>query len=189
MRAPSKRDAARRSRRARSCAASMRRPATLRVQLPRPRPSSDHAVSANAPRCCLPPQAHPAPRPTATARTARRPIRVHVRRHRPESAPSRQIDGAAPAPGRCVCCVASGSVEVVWRALVSERHSRRSGWSERQQGAASTLYETLRRSRWELLQRNRPKRDLGGSPTEFWGWTGHVGLSSGLGVGIYEFTA
>jgi transposase len=43
---------ARWSRRASSCAASMRTPATRRERSPKPRPSSNRAVSANASRCC-----------------------------------------------------------------------------------------------------------------------------------------
>jgi hypothetical protein len=37
--------------------------------------------------------------------------------------------------------VRSGSVQVAWQASVLERHSRRSGWSKRQKGAAPTLTE------------------------------------------------
>ena len=52
VRAPSRCDAVRRSRRARSCAASMRKPATWPERSPRPRPSSNPAVSASVSRCC-----------------------------------------------------------------------------------------------------------------------------------------
>jgi hypothetical protein len=52
LRAPSRGDAVRRSRSARSRAAFMSRPATWRERSPRLTPSSNPAVSANASRCC-----------------------------------------------------------------------------------------------------------------------------------------
>jgi hypothetical protein len=161
MRAPSRRDAVRRSRRARSCAASMRRPATWRVQLPRPRPSSDHAVSANASRCCSPTssascdsadcdcadRAEPSSssRSPPSLRTCAGSLSSwHDRRPRSPSALRKRQVALKLCGGRW------------YQSVTATAPAGASG----NKGAASTLYEALRRSRWGLLQRNRPNADL-----------------------------
>jgi len=68
--------------------------------------------------------------------------------------------------------------KVAWRASVSERHSRRSDWSERQGGVATAFHRRPYGSRGRLLQQNRhraadrqgepPKRNLGDDQTRLW---------------------
>ena len=118
-------DAARRSRRARSRAASMKMPATRLVRSPaqglraivsRPQARRD---------AVRPSQAHPQARPPPAARPARGTRRVHARGHRPEPTPPWQVRRQTAAAGCCVRCVSVACVgECAAAAVPSGAHGK-----------------------------------------------------------------